>query len=80
MKRPYRDLLVWLANIQMPNDQPSVARFNAHAAVATMLAAYDQNARLAARWEQRFAHSRTSAFPFGLTRAQKKLMQTYLSE
>jgi hypothetical protein len=80
MKRPYRDVLVWLADVRLPFDQVSVARGNAQAAVAVMLAMYDRDSRLAVRWEQRFAHRRTNVFPFGLSRKYRELMRTYFRE
>ena len=48
MKRPYRDVLVWLAGIRPPNHDLAAER--AIAAVIAMLAAYDRDQRLAARW------------------------------
>jgi hypothetical protein len=51
---------------------------NAQAAVAAMLAMYDQDNRLAVRWEQRFA--RTNVFPFGLSRKHRGLLRTYFGE
>jgi hypothetical protein len=55
MKRPYRDVLVWLAGIRPPNHDLAAER--AIAAVIAMLAAYDRDQRLAARWEERFLSS-----------------------
>src|SRR6516165_5057734 len=64
MKRPYRDVLVWLAGIRLPDSNLFVER--AIASVIALLAAYDRDQRLAARWEERFANGRTNNFPFGL--------------
>jgi len=77
MKRPYREVLVWLAAIRPNND---LAADRAIAAVTAMLAAYDRDPRLAARWEERFANSRTRAFPFGMSLRYRKLVHTYLRE
>jgi hypothetical protein len=77
MKHPYRDVLVWLTEIRFPRDQSLVSLTNARAAVAVMLEMYDRDNRLAVRWEERFAHPRTSVFPFGLSRRQQELMRTY---
>jgi hypothetical protein len=52
MKRPYRNVLVWLAGIRPPNHDLAAER--AIAAVIAMLAAYARDQRLAARWEERF--------------------------
>jgi hypothetical protein len=49
MKRPYRDVLVWLTDARLPFDQLSVSHANAQAAVAAMLAMYDRDNRLAVR-------------------------------
>jgi hypothetical protein len=46
MKRPYRDVLVWLADIRPPIHDLAAER--AVAAVIAMLAAYDRDQRLAA--------------------------------
>jgi hypothetical protein len=60
MKRPYRDILVWLAGIRAPNNNLSADR--AIAVVIAMLAAYDLEPRLAARWEKRFATHELTPF------------------
>jgi hypothetical protein len=73
MKRPYREVFLWLAAIR-PNNDLAADR----AAVTAMLAAYDRDPRLAARWEERFANSRTRAFPFGMSLRYRKLVHTYL--
>jgi hypothetical protein len=78
MKRPCRDVLVWLAGIRPPDKDLAADR--AIAAVTAMLAAYDRDPRLAARWEERFANSRTRAFPFGMSLRYRKLVHTYLRE
>jgi hypothetical protein len=80
MRRPYRDVLLWLVNVRIPSDQQSASLANAQAAVTTMLAVYDRDGRLAARWEERFAHPRTNVFPFGLSRKHRELMRTYFRE
>jgi hypothetical protein len=78
MKRPYRDVLVWLADIRPLDNNLSVDR--AIAAIITMLAAYDRDPRLAARWEERFANPRINTFPFGLNANHRKILRTYLKE
>ena len=75
MKRPYRDVLVWLANIQPPDDFPAK---RAIAAVIAMLAIYDRDPRLAARWEERFANGRRNSFPFGMNPMHQKALRAYL--
>jgi hypothetical protein len=80
MKRPYRDVLVWLTEIRFPRDQLFVSGANAQAAVAAMLEMYDRHNRLAVRWGERFAHPRTRAFPFGLSRKHRELIRTYSGE
>ena len=77
MNRPYRDVLVWLADIRSPQDLPAE---RAIAAVVRMLAVYDQEPRLAARWEERFAEGRSNAFPFALSPAYRKILRAYLTE
>jgi hypothetical protein len=78
MKRPYCDILVWLAGIRPPSNNLSADR--AIAAVIAMLAAYDREPRLAARWEERFANPRTHTFPFGLSATKRKILGDYLRE
>ena len=78
VKRPYRDLLVWLATIIPPDNNLSADR--AFAAVIALLAAYDRDPRLAARWEERFANVRTNNFPFGLNANHRKILRAYLRE
>jgi hypothetical protein len=78
MKRPYRDVLVWLAGIRPPNHDLAAER--AIAAVIAMLAAYDRDQRLAARWEERFANARTNNFPFGISLKYRELLRTYFTE
>lgn len=78
MKQPYRDLLVWLADLRPPANNMPAER--AAAAVVAMLAAYDRDDRLAMRWEQRFTNSRTIRFPFGLGLAHQRYMRTYFRE
>jgi hypothetical protein len=78
MKRPYRDVLVWLAGIRPPNHDLAAER--AIAAVIAMLAAYDWDQRLAARWEERFANARTNNFPFGISSKYRELLRTYFTE
>jgi hypothetical protein len=78
MERPYRDVLVWLAGIRPPDSGLPAER--AIAAVIRMLAAYDRDPRLAARWEERFAEGRSNAFPFGLNPAYRKILRAYLTE
>jgi hypothetical protein len=78
MNRPYRDVLVWLAGIRPPNHDLAAER--AFAAVIAMLAAYDRDQRLAARWEERFANARVNNFPFGISLKYRKLLRTYFTE
>jgi hypothetical protein len=78
MKRPYRDVLVWLADIRPLHNNLSADR--AIATIITMLAAYDRDPRLAARWEERFANPRINTFPFGLNANHRKILRTYLKE
>jgi hypothetical protein len=68
---PYRDLLVWLADIQHLGTDLSGDRTTA--AVLKVLAAYDRDPRLAARWEKRFASPQMSTFPFGLREPHRKI-------
>ena len=77
MNRPYRDVLVWLADIAPPQDLPTE---RAIAAVVRMLAVYDRDHRLAARWEERFSEGRSNAFPFALSPAYRKILRAYLTE
>jgi hypothetical protein len=58
VKRPYRDILVWLTTIQRPDN--SLVTQRAIAGVIALLEAYDRDQRLAARWEERFANARTN--------------------
>jgi hypothetical protein len=78
MKRPYRDVLVWLTSLQRPDDSLSTER--AIARVIALLEAYDRDQRLAARWEERFANGRTSNFPFGISLTYRNLLRTYFTE
>jgi len=78
MERPYRDVLVWLGGIRPPDSRLPTDR--AIAAVVRMLAAYDRDSRLAARWEARFAEGRSNALPFGLNPAHRKILRAYLTE
>jgi hypothetical protein len=78
MKRPYRDVLVWLATILPPDNNLSAER--AFAAVIALLAAYDRDPKLAARWEERFANPRINTFPFGLNANHRKILRAYLKE
>ena len=78
MKRPYRDVLVWLAEIRHLGSDLSADR--AAAAVLKMLAAYNRDPRLAARWEERFANPRTNTFPFGLNAAHRKILRAHMGE
>jgi hypothetical protein len=78
MKRPYRDVLVWLAGIRPPDSNLFVER--AIASVIALLAAYDGDQRLAARWEGRFANARTNNFPFGLNPTYRNRLRTYFTE
>jgi hypothetical protein len=78
MKRPYRDVLQWLANVRPPdNDLPAE---RAIAAVNAMLAVYDRDPTLAARWEERFARAQMNTFPFGISLRYRKLLRTYFTE
>ena len=74
MKRPYRDVLVWLS------DDRSLSAERAFAAVIRLLAAYDRDPKLAPRWEERFANPRTKTFPFGLSATLRKVLRAYLKE
>jgi hypothetical protein len=76
MQRPYRDVLVWLAGIQPPDNNLIVER--AIAGVIALLAAYDRDQRLAARWEERFASPQMSTFPFGLRESHRRILRAYL--
>jgi hypothetical protein len=78
MKRPYRDVLVWLAGIQSPDNSLSAER--AIAAVVALLAAYDRDPKLVARWEERFANPRINTFPFGLNANHRKILHAHLKE
>jgi len=78
VKRPYRDLLIWLADIRPLDSNLSADR--AIAAVIRMLAVYDRDPRLAARWEERFTNPRNNTFPFGLSATQRKIVRAYLRE
>jgi hypothetical protein len=78
MQRPYRDVLVWLAGIQHPDNNLIVER--AIAGVIALLAAYDRDQRLAARWEERFASARTNKFPFGISLTYRNLLRTYFTK
>jgi hypothetical protein len=71
---PYRDLLVWLADIRCPDNNLFADR--ALARVLALLAA----PRLAARWEERFANARTNNFPFGISLTYRDLFRTYFTE
>jgi hypothetical protein len=78
MKRPYRDVLVWLASIGPPHEN-----FRAQRAITTviaMLAAYDRDPRLAARWEEQFANPRKNNFPFGISLRYRDILRTYLTD
>ena len=78
MKRPYRDVLVWLTDIQCPDN--SLATERAIARVIAMLETYDRDQRLAARWEERFANARTNNFPFGISPTYRNLLRIYFTE
>jgi hypothetical protein len=78
MQRPYRDVLVWLAGIQPPDNNLIVER--AIAGVIALLAAYDRDQRLAARWEERFANAQTNKFPFGISLTYRNFLRTYFTE
>jgi hypothetical protein len=78
MKRPYRDVLVWLTGIQRPDNNLLVER--AVARVIALLEAYDRDQRLAARWEERFANARTNNFPFGISATCRNILRTYFTE
>ena len=72
---PYRDLLAWLADIRHLGTDLSADR--ATAAVLKVLAAYDRDPRLAARWEDRFASAQIGTFPFGISLRYRELLRTY---
>jgi hypothetical protein len=74
MKRPYRDVLVWLADIRPPIHDLAAER--AVAAVIAMLAAYDRGKDWP-RWEERFANARN---PFGISLKYRELLRTYFTE
>jgi len=78
MKRPYRDVLLWLAGIRPPDNDLRAQR--AIAAVIVLLTAYDRDPRLAARWEDRFANARTNNFPFGISLTYRRLLRAYFKE
>jgi hypothetical protein len=78
MKRPYRDVLVWLAGTRPPDNSLSAER--AIAAVIALLAAYDRDPKLAARWEERLANPRINTFPFGLNANHRNILRIYLKE
>jgi len=78
MKCPYRDVLVWLASIRPLDNNLSAER--AFAAVIALLATYDRDPKLAARWEERFANPRIKTFPFGLNVNHRKILRAYLKE
>jgi hypothetical protein len=67
---------MWLADIQHLGTDLSADR--ATAAVLKVLAAYDRDPRLAARWEERFASAQMSTFPFGLRESHRKILRPYL--
>jgi len=73
---PYRDLLVWLADTRHLGTDLSTDRTTA--AVLKVLAAYDRDQRLAARWEERFASPQMSTFPFGLRESHQRILRAYL--
>jgi hypothetical protein len=78
MKRPYRDVLVWLTSIQRPDNGLPTER--AVARVIALLEVYDRDQRLAARWEERFANARTNNFPFGISPTYRNLLRAYFTE
>jgi hypothetical protein len=78
VKRPYRDVLVWLTGIQRPDNSLSTER--AIACVIALLEAHDRDQRLAARWEERFANARTNNFPFGISPTYRHLLRAYFTE
>ena len=78
MMRPYRDVLVWLVGIRAPDNNLFVER--AIARVIALLAIYDRDQILAARWEERFANRRTNNFPFGISVTYRNLLRTYFTE
>jgi hypothetical protein len=78
MKRPYRDVLVWLAGTRPPDNSLSAER--AIAVVIALLAAYDRHPKLAVRWEERFANPRIDTFPFGLHANHRNILRTSLKE
>jgi len=78
MTRPYRDVLVWLAGIRPPDGNLFVER--AIARVVALLATYDGDQRLAARWEERFANRRANNFPFGISVTYRNLLRVYFTE
>lgn len=78
MKRPYRDVLVWLTTVQRPDNSFSTERAIAH--VIALLEAYDGDQRLAARWEERFVNARTNNFPFGISPRYRNLLRAYFTE
>jgi hypothetical protein len=75
---PYRDLLLWLADMRHLGTDLSADR--ATAAVLKVLAAYDRDQRLATRWEERFANARSDNFPFGISLTYRHLLRTYFTE
>jgi hypothetical protein len=78
MKRPYRDVLLWLTTVQRPDNSFSTERAIAH--VIALLEAYDRDQRLAARWEERFANARTNNFPFGISPRYRNRLRAYFTE
>ena len=78
MMRPYRDVLVWLGGIRPPDGNLFVER--AIARVVALLATYDGDQRLAARWEERFANRRANNFPFGISVTYRNLLRVYFTE
>jgi len=78
MKRSYRDVLVWLAEIWHLGADSSADR--AAAAVLKMSAAYNRDPGLAARWEKRFAKPRANTLPSGLNAAHRKIFRAHMGE
>jgi len=67
MKRPYRDVLAWLAGIRPLNNDLPRSELS-----PLSLAAYDREPRLGAHWEERFARSPNEHFS---VRHQRELPQ-----
>jgi len=67
-----------LADVRCPDNNLFADR--ATARIIALLAAYDRDPRLAARWEERFANGRKNNFPFGISLTYQNLLRTYFTQ